>query len=794
MKVPFEWLKEFVVIDIDPYELAKRLTMRGLEVEAIEEYKPSFENVLVGEIMSIDRHPSAEHLNICNVSDGKNNYPVVCGADNIKMGDKVPLAMIDARLANGMIIEKKILKGIESYGMLCSEMELGLSDDHLGIFILEDSATKGMPLEDALNMNDVVFDINVPPNRGDCLSIYGIAREAGSVLNQKIRILPSEHENLEEIDNIDDLIGLKINAIEACPRYVLRMVKDITIKKSPYWMRNRISKCGMRPINNIVDITNYIMLEFGQPLHAFDYDKLNGKSIEVRLTNSPTVFRTLDGVDRSLSSNDLMICDKAGPVAIAGIMGGENSEIEADTKNVALESAFFNPYFIRKTARGLGIRSEASLRFEKGIDIDLVGFAAERAITLMQKFSGGKLVKGHKEIYEKKDLNRIFVSLGRINEILGTTIEQRDIVNALRSVDIYVVREEEGGFYVSIPTFRHDINEYIDIIEEIARIYGYERIPATTPITATKTLKRDLGEKQLVLTKDYFKSAGFYELINFAFFNTKDIDNFLIEPPDKRALSVKIMNPISKEYEIMRTFIAAGVLKNIAYNLNRGAKNLRFFEVGKIFSINEEGLPIECTAVCFAMTGKEREFFWREKSSVYDFFDIKGVLEGLMNCYRLQFHLDKSTELFLQQSKSGDIFINDMKVGWIGEIKDSVLKNYEIEQKVYCAELRCDEIWKRDNLVPQYVPIPKYPQVIRDFSFLIADETAVSFIIEKIKGVSPLIVDVGVFDMFKKEMRSVSFRVVFQSFEDTLTDEAVNVLQDAIINEVTNINGVSLRG
>jgi len=793
LKVPFEWLKEFIVIDIDPYELAKMLTMRGLEVEAVEEYKPSFQNVVAGEIVSIDRHPETDHLAICNVSDGKNLFPVVCGAKNMKKGDKVPLAMIDARLANGMIIERKVLKGIESFGMLCSERELGLSDDHSGIFILEDSAIVGRPLEDILNINDVVFDINVPPNRGDCLSVYGIAREVGSILNQKIRIF-SDKENLEEIDDIDDLISLKINAIEACPRYVLKMIKDITIKKSPYWMRNRISKCGMRPINNIVDITNYVMLEFGQPLHAFDYDKLNGKRIEVRLTDSPTVFRTLDGMDRSLSSNDLLICDGAGPVAIAGIMGGENSEIEADTKNVALESAFFNPFFIRKTARGLGIRSEASLRFEKGIDIDLVGFAAERAIMLMQRLSGGRLVKGQKEIYDKKDLNRIFVSFGRINEILGTTIEQRDIVSALRSVDIYVVKEEEGGFFVSIPSFRHDINEYIDIIEEIARIYGYERIPATTPITATKTLKRDPREKQLVITKDYFKSAGFYELINFAFFNLKDIDNFLIEPPDKRTFCVKIMNPISKEYEVMRTFIAAGMLKNVAYNINRGAKNLRFFEVGKVFGMSEEGFPIEYPAVCFAITGKEREFFWRDKSPDYDFFDIKGVLEGLINCYRLPFRLDKGTEPFLHQNKSGDIWINNKKVGWVGEIREDVLKNYEIEQKVYCAELRCDEIWRKNDFVPQYTPIPKYPQVVRDFSFLIAGDTAVSFIIEKIKKVSPLIVDVGVFDMFKKEMRSVSFRVVFQSFEDTLTDETVNVLQDAIIKEITNINGVSLRG
>ncbi|MCX5815506.1 MAG: phenylalanine--tRNA ligase subunit beta [Proteobacteria bacterium] len=793
MRIPFEWLKDFVVIDIEPQELAKRLTMRGLEVESLEEYAPSFRNVVAGEIISIDRHPKADNLSICTIDNGSNILPVVCGAKNISKGDKVPFAMIDARLADGAVIEKKELSGVTSFGMLCSERELGLSDDHSGIFILEDNAKLGEPLEHILGVGDVVFDINVPPNRGDCLSVYGIAREVGSTLDQKIRILPFLLE-AEETGNIADFISIDVSDLEACPRYVLKMIQGITIKKSPYWIRSRISKCGMRPINSIVDVTNYVMLEFGQPLHAFDYDRLRGNRIEVKLTDAPTVFRTLDGEERMLASNDLLVCDGDGPVAIAGIMGGENSEITESTKNVALESAFFNPYFIRRTARGLGIRSEASLRFEKGIDIDSVNFAAERAIFLMHKLSGGKVVKGYREVYDKKELNRIFVSFGRINEILGTAIEQRDIVGALRSVDLHVVKEEESGFLVSIPPFRYDINEYIDIIEEIARIHGYEHIPATTPVTAVKTLKRDKKENQAGIAKDYFKSAGFNELINFAFFSVKDIDNFFITSPDERVSCVNIMNPISKDYEVMRTFIAAGVLKNIAYNLNRGAKSLRFFESGKVFYLNTEGLPVEYPAVCFAMTGREREYFWRDKYPEYDFFDIKGVLEGLVNCFGLDIHIEKSVEPFLNPNKSGDVFVNNEKAGWIGEIKDEVLKFYEIEQKVYCVELRFDVIWKMSRLNVQYTSIPKYPQVTRDFTFLIADKTPVSHIIEKIKGVSPLIIDVGVFDMFKKEVRSVSFRVVFQSFEDTLKDETVNALQDIIIKEVTNIDGVMLRG
>lgn len=793
MKVPFEWLKEFVVIDIEPYELAKRLTMRGLEVESLEEYAPSFKNFVTGEIVSIDSHPEAGNLSICSINNGAEILPVVCGAKNISIGDKVPLAMIDARLADGTIIEKKEFKGIASLGMLCSEKELGISDDHSGIFILENSVKPGESLENISGVNDFVFDINVPPNRGDCLSVYGIAREVGSILNQKIRILPFD-DKIEETGNIADLLSIDIIDLEACPRYVLRMIQGIKINKSPFWMRNRINRCGMRPINSVVDVTNYIMLELGQPLHAFDYDKIGKNRIEVKLTHAPTVFRTLDGVDRKLSINDLLICDGDGPVAIAGIMGGENSEITENTKNVALESAYFSPFSIRRTARALGIRSEASLRFEKGIDVDNVGFAAERAVLLMHKLSGGKVVKGYKEVYDKKELKRIFVSFGRINEILGTAVEQRDIVGALRSVDLHVVKEEESGFLVSVPAFRHDINEYIDIIEEIARIYGYEHIPATTPVTAIKPLKRDNSENYIGIAKDYFISAGFNESINFAFFSLKDVDNFFIKHPDDRASCIEIMNPISKEYEVMRTFIAPGLLKNIAYNLNRGSKNLRFFETGKVFYLNADVHPVEYPAVCFVMSGREREYFWRESYPEYDFFDIKGILEGFAKCFGLNISLRKSVEPFIKPNKSGDVFVNDLKIGWIGEIRDEVLELYEIEQNVYCAELRLDVIRKISNPVLQYSPIPKYPQIVRDFSFLITDKTAVSYIMDKIKAVSPLIIDVGVFDIFKKDVRSVSFRVVFQSFEDTLKDETVNALQDTIIKEITNIDGVILRG
>ncbi|MCX8110581.1 MAG: phenylalanine--tRNA ligase subunit beta, partial [Syntrophorhabdaceae bacterium] len=552
MRVPFEWLKEFVVIDITPQELAYRLTMRGLEVESIEDRIPCFSGVVVGCIKDITPHPHAENLSVCRVDTGKDEVTVLCGAKNISKGDKVPIALKGASLSDGIVIETKAIRGITSYGMLCSERELGLSEDHSGIFILPEDAVLGLSLDDMPGIRDCVLDINVPPNRGDCMSIYGIAREVASILNQKAKIPIFKIEAASK-EKVGDVISLKILDTEACPRYVLRMIRDASIVASPFWMRDRIQKCGMRPINSIVDVTNYVMLELGQPLHAFDYERLNDRRIEVRVAENPIVFRTLDGEDRRLEKGDILICDGRGPVALAGIMGGENSEITDDTKIIALESAYFNPMFIRKTSRRLGIKSEASLRFEKGIDLENVDFAAQRAIGLMRQIAGGTILTGNLEVNEAKKKEGIFISFGKINEVLGTTIEHRDVLSALRSIDLHILKEEEDGFVVSIPWFRHDINEHMDIVEEVARIYGYENIPVTTPTSAMLQLKRSRKNKVIDVLKDFLTSAGFFEVINFAFLSKKDIENFQIPPSDLRSSSVPILNPISKDYGLMRT-------------------------------------------------------------------------------------------------------------------------------------------------------------------------------------------------------------------------------------------------
>ncbi len=792
MKIPIEWLNEFIVIDIDIDDLAKRLTMRGLEVEGIERFTPRFTGVVAATITKIEPHPNADDLLICSVNTGKEDLTIVCGAPNISVDDRVPLAAVGAVLDKDFIVGKRAVRGIESYGMLCSEKELGISDDHTGIFILPDEIIPGTVIAESPIAHDTVLDISVPPNRGDCLSVFGIAREIASILRQKAK-LPVFTLTAGSDEKVEDQAQLTIQDTGACPRYILKLIKGISIRQSPFWMRRRITRCGMRPINNVVDITNYVMLEIGQPLHAFDFERLAGSRIDVRVAREPSTFRTLDSIDRPLESGDILICDGSGPVAIAGIMGGEDSGITASTTNMALESAYFNPFSIRATARRLGIRSEASLRFEKGIDIDNVGFAADRAMFLMHQLGGGTVIGGQREIFEKREPRTIYITYSNINGLLGTHIIHDAVTQALRSIDLHVMKEDENGFTISIPNFRHDISEAADVIEEISRVHGFEHIPDTSPVTVLKPQKLTNKDRSLNMVREYCLGTGFFEIINFSFFSTKDIELFRIPENDERSRYVPIMNPISRDWGVMRTMMMPAVLKCIAYNLNRGSKNLRFFEKGKIFFQGNSRETREESMFCFALTGKPKEYSWKEKYTDYDYFDIKGVVEGLIEKLGAACEFSPTAEPFLDKGCSADVIIDGAKAGWIGSIRGDILKAYEIEQTIYCAELRFDIILQKGNLTLQYKPIPRFPQATRDFSFYVDDSVPIVVLVKKIKDISPLIVSVGIFDMFRKEIRSISIRVVFQSYEETLTDERVNSLQEKIIGEMTNIDGISLR-
>ena len=791
MRTPFNWLRTFTPVAADAAEVAEKLTMRGLEVEAVERITPLFRKVYVGEIVEMEKHPSASRLSLCRVDMGVGILPIVCGAPNVAKGQKVAVAAPGATLADGTVIEARSLRGVESLGMLCSEKELGLSDDHGGIFVLPAELEKGEPLEGLLEITDSVLDVNVPPNRGDCQSVLGIAREVASIFGLAVTLpcvsLPEEGE-------IEGRIDLTVLDTVACPRYVLKMIEGITIVPSPFLMRSRISKCGMRPINSIVDVTNYVMLELGQPLHAFDCSRIESRRIEVRVARGKTLFRTLDGQDRMLEGGDVLICDGSGPVALAGIMGGENSEISETTRDVALESAFFNPLLIRRTARRLDIRSEASARFEKGIDIEGVAYAAGRAIELMHRISGGRVLRGSVEVYERGEKRTIGLGLARTGEIIGIPLAGHEVVSALESIGLAPMKTEGDLVTFSIPSFRHDLNEYFDLIEEVARIVGYDKIPASAPESPLLPVSRERRETAVASSKDYLTACGFFEVINYRFFNLKDIERFHIDGPDERASFLPILNPLSKELGVMRTFLAAGLLENIAFNLNRGTKHLRIFEIGKVF-FNAGGaeLPRESVHLCCSVTGRERDYFWREPPKELDFFDLKGVLEELLRRFDLPLEVRETEEPFLERKRAADLIVGGTKVGWMGEIREDVRAAYDVGERVWCAELDLDAITERGAGDRTYKPVPRYPAVTRDFSFYVDDEIPVADLMLKIREVSPLITSVGVFDVFRKEVRSISFRVIFQSFEDTLTDEHVNSIQQAIIDRLTETAGIKLR-
>jgi phenylalanyl-tRNA synthetase beta chain len=790
MRVPYNWLKEFVPTEATASEIAEGLTRRGLEVEALEQVSPLFSGVCVVEIVEMEPHHSAETLSLCRVDVGGEILPIVCGAPNTAKGQKVAAALPGARVAD-MVIEKRRLRGIESSGMLCSEKELGLSDDHSGIFVLPPDLKVGEPLDRALDIADFVLDVNVPPNRGDCQSILGSGREVAAMHGLSVT-LPSF--TLEEDGELGDAIRLSISDTGACPRYVLRMIRGVSIVPSPFWMRNKIAKAGMRPINAIVDVTNYVMLELGQPLHAFDYAKIRSKAIYVRVAGARSVFRTLDGQDRTLEEGDILICDGSGPVALAGVMGGENSEIGADTTDVALESAFFDPIRIRRTARRLDLRSEASARFEKGIDIEGVDFAARRAIGLMQRTSGGRILKGSKEICERPPARSIRLSMKRTSDIIGIPLARDQIVGSLDAIGLHPVKDEGQDVTFSIPSFRHDLTEYCDLVEEVTRIVGFDAIPASAPVSPLLPVTPGKVDVYVNSMKERLVAGGFFEVINYGFFNINNIAKFGLDASDERAAGVPILNPISKELGVMRTFLAAGVLDNIAYNANRGTRNLRIFEIGKVFfASGESELPRESLHLCCAVTGRERDYFWREPSRELDFFDLKGVIEDLVERFNLSLSLEKTQLPFLEPGEAADIVIDGVRAGWLGAVRGGARSAYDITDKVWCAEIDLDAIIGRGTEERTYRPIPRYPAVIRDFSFHVDDSIPVGSLIREIREVSPLIVSVGVFDIFKKEVRSISFRVVFQSFEDTLTDDRVNGLQKIIIERLTKTEGITLR-
>ncbi|MDD5524005.1 MAG: phenylalanine--tRNA ligase subunit beta [Smithella sp.] len=801
MLVSLKWLKDYVDIELTPEELAHKLTMAGLEVDEIKTIRPQFSGVVVARILSVERHPSADRLSLCSVSDGEQNYPVVCGAKNIAPGDIVPLAKVGAVIPGGYTIKPSVLRGEKSDGMLCSEAELEIGDDESGIMHLPADLPLGSPLETVLNIEDTVLDVNITPNRSDCLSMIGIAREVAAITGKKLK-LPSIKIK-ESSEDINSLASVKIIDADLCPRYTARMIKNVKIVPSPVWMKARLEAAGLRAINNIVDITNFVMLEMGQPLHAFDFRFLEEGKIVVRKSRANEEFTSLDEKNRALPADTLLICDGVKPVAIAGIMGGLNSEVKEDTQIVLLESAYFNPPSIRRSSRKMAMSTDAAFRFERGIDPEGVVKALNRAAQLIADISGGHVCKNYIDEYPEKipSAQDIPLRLDRIRRIIGTEISAKDVAVILRSIGMLVKRGGKGTYLVTPPTCRVDISREIDLIEEVIRLYGYDRVPVTLPAVAVTEMevipRLDMEERlRLLLT-----GSGYTEIVNYSLGTPQASDILCLPENDERRSLVRIKNPLGEDLSAMRTTIIYGLLETAKKNANNGSFDLKIFEIGRVFlNPSAAELPVEKNIIAGLLTGKMTDDFWDSKKTA-DFYTLKGCLENIFfdlkinNCR----YISSSTEPFLHPGKSCGIYLNDEKIGFAGEVHPDVLGKIDLKNNLYVFEINLD------ILVAAYLKrnischeISKFPAVTRDAAFVIPDAMEADQMLNIVLGQEEdLLENVIIFDVYKgkeiSEGKSLGLRFSYRAPDRTLTDLEANAVHDRIVQNTVNLTGAKIR-
>lgn len=801
MKVSFNWLREYVDIDLAPDELGEGLTMAGFEVENISKVETNLNNVVIGKIVSLKPHPNADKLSLCQVSTGGHLYPVVCGAANMISGDCVALALEGALLPNGMKIKNTKIRGELSQGMMCSEEELKIGRDSQGILILQNGLELGKDIASALNLEDYIFEINITPNRPDCLSIIGIAREIAAITCKILKIPKIEFRKGNE--KIDKLTSVDIHDSELCPRYSASLITDVAIGLSPFWMRRRLESAGIRPISNVVDVTNYVLMEFGQPLHAFDFDLLSGRRIVVQRADDGDVFTSLDGMERRLFSDTLMICDREKPVAIGGIMGGLNSEVSEDTSNVLIESAYFNPTNIRKTSKKLGLQTEASYRFERGVDYGGVIRALNRATQLVLDFCGGKAAKGVVDQYPSPvSPKEIPLSINKANKILGTSLKKGKVKSYLKSLELDVKDLDRDKVIVKIPSFRMDLHREIDLIEEVARLNGYNNIPTTTPVVKVNSASKNPVQMLQDNAKDILASMGYYEVVNYSFISPLSVAllNLDAEHPYKRFISIK--NPLREDQSIMRTTLIPGLLNTMKTNIYNKNLNLKLFELGTVFySVKEGELPREKKMLSALATGLRYSESWSFPEEGIDFYDIKGSLENLfegLNIMDFNFLSTPDTP-YLHPGKSSIIMVDNTEIGTVGEVHSAVLDGYELSNNVYIFELDFDLMIKHTFDNKKIKPLSKYPLIHRDIALIVDESVQFKDIYNAINTLSNKLVDnIQVFDVYRGKSvghgkKSLAYRIKYQSYERTLTDKEVNNIHEKLVSDLVEKVGARIR-
>ncbi len=803
MRIAYSWLKEYIDLELSPEELAERLTHAGVEVETVERFREAPLRVVVGKIVTVEPHPYNSRLLVAGVDPGSGRVlQIVCGARNIAPGQKVPLALPGAVLPGRPGgIEAAELYGITSEGMLCSGEELGLElGSPEGILILDQSSKEGTPLGEALDLEDRILVFDLTPNRADCLGLLGTAYEVAALTGAAVRHPPAAPP--EGGGRTTEVLQVVLQEPLLCSRYTARMIEDVTVAESPLWLQLRLLKSGLRPISNIVDITNYVMWEYGQPLHAFDYQLTRGGEIIIRRGCRGEKLVTLDGVERELDQEVLVIADAAGPVALGGVMGGENSEINPSTRTVLLEAALFNSASVRRTARRYGIPSEASQRFEKGVNSDWVAEASGRAALLMVELAGGKVLRGLIDSYPvPHEPRRVTVRPHRVNEILGMKVPAAEVSDILGRLG-FGVKTAGRSLDVTVPLRRNDIFLEEDLVEEVARLHGYEKIPATLPRGELLECREELPERLQELARETLTACGFNEIITYSFISPAALHSLRLPEGDPRLLAIPMQNPLSEEQSIMRTTLLPGLLKTTQDNFHHRAMDQLLFEMGAVYlprRLPLEELPRESLRLSLASTGQLPEANWYSASRTAGFFVVKGAIEALLDRFGItEVEYVPSKLPFGHPTRSAVLLIKGEEAGCLGELRPQVAEKWDFPQPVAFAELNLELLIDRADLLPRVAPLPRYPAGLRDMAVVVPRSIPAGKLKQEIyEAGGGLVERVALFDLYEGaqipgERRSLAFTITYRHPERTLTEWEINAVHSDI-EKALNKMGAELR-
>jgi phenylalanyl-tRNA synthetase beta chain len=810
MNVSYQWLSQYVNLEgYSASELAEKLTRSGIEVDIVENLNKGVTQVVVGYVQAREKHPDADKLSVCTVDVGASELlQIVCGAKNVAAGQKVPVALVGAKLPGDLHIKRAKLRGVESMGMICSAKELGLNEKLLpkeqqeGILVLPEDTKVGASILDVLGINDEVLELDLTPNRSDCLSMIGTAYEIAAILGREVK-LPEANVGLHpSTAKVSEQLKVNITAAAGCSRYTARIISGVSIGASPLWLQNRLMAAGVRPINNVVDVTNFVMLEYGQPLHAFDAAKLEGGRIDVRFAEEGETFVTLDGAERTLSSHMLLITDGVKPIALAGVMGGANSEVSAETTAIVLESAKFDGGTVRKASRQLGLRSEASLRFEKEVNADAVVPALDRAAALIAELAGGSISEGIADcLVQAAEPVSITITLDKINRYLGTSLSALEIQVILSRLHFPYTRGGDGEWTVHVPLRRGDITRDVDLIEEFARLYGYDNIPST-PITGVTTPGSLTKEQTIRRTlRRLLTESGIHEVVTYSFTHPQQIAGFAGMYP--QAKPVALAMPMSEERSVLRTSLIPHLLDTVTYNRNRNWNDVAIFEIGKVFVTAEEQLtaqPQEKWMLGLVLTGARAAEYWGGKAEKASFYDLKGVLEKVTATLGIEevsytaakpegFHPGRTAEIALGGARA---------IGRIGQLHPALQQAKDLDD-AYVLEIELEPLIEQANFRIEYKALPKYPAIGRDMAIVVDTSVPVEAIRRSVKETAgALLESIDVFDVYTGERlgggkKSVAFALVYRHPDRTLTDDEVADLHGKVVAALQQTFAAELR-